>query len=99
VREELFRSAREALSNVVKHAGVTSAKVELSFSADEASVRVSDAGRGFDPAADRRAESFGLLSLQERAQALGGSAQISSEPGKGTQVLVRLPLEPARCSP
>ena len=98
VREELFRSAREALSNVVKHAGVTSARVEVSFGAGEASVRVSDEGRGFEPAADRRPESFGLLSLQERAQALGGSAEIGSEPGKGTQVLVRLPLEPPRGS-
>ncbi|HVO37826.1 MAG TPA: sensor histidine kinase [Spirochaetia bacterium] len=98
VREELFRSAREALSNVVKHAGVASARVELRFGPEEAAIRVSDTGRGFDPAADRRPESFGLLSLQERAQALGGSAEVRSEPGKGTQVDVKLPLERAQWS-
>ncbi len=96
VREELFRSAREALSNVVKHAGVTSARVDLCFGPQQATIRVSDAGRGFDPAAERRPESFGLRSLQERAQALGGSAEIRSEPGAGTQVEVRLPLQPSR---
>ncbi|HTP58800.1 MAG TPA: sensor histidine kinase [Spirochaetia bacterium] len=98
IREELFRSAREALSNVVKHAGVAAATVELRFAPREAVIRVTDTGRGFDPAAGRRPESFGLLSLEERARALGGAAEVRSEPGRGTQVEVRLPLERAECS-
>jgi signal transduction histidine kinase len=94
VKDALFRSAREALSNVFKHAGVGEAEVTLVFSPREAALRVRDAGRGFDPEADRRPESFGLQSLRERVEALGGAVCIRSAPTEGTEIEVRLPLDP-----
>jgi signal transduction histidine kinase len=94
VKDALFRCAREALSNVLKHAGVGEAEVTLAFSSREARLRVRDAGRGFDPDADRRPESFGLQSLRERVEALGGTVCIHSAPAEGTEIEARLPLDP-----
>ena len=94
VKDALFRCAREALSNVLKHAGVGEAEVTLAFGPREARLRVRDAGRGFDPDADRRPESFGLQSLRERVEALGGTVCIHSAPAEGTEIEARLPLDP-----
>jgi signal transduction histidine kinase len=88
----LFRAAVEALNNVRKHAGVVDAGIELSFTATEASIRVSDAGRGFDPGTAPGPESFGLSSLREEVEALGGTLRIRSAPGAGTEVEARVPL-------
>ncbi len=92
VKDALFRSAREALSNVLRHAGVTEAGITLRFDAHAAILRVSDAGRGFDSGVEGRPESFGLVGLRERAASHHGSVEIRSAPGKGTDVEVRLPL-------
>ena len=92
IREILFRAAVEALNNVARHAGVSEASVELSLGADAAAITVSDPGRGFDVSAPRPPESFGLLSMRERVEALGGSMSVHSAPGAGTSVEVRLPL-------
>jgi signal transduction histidine kinase len=94
VKDVLFRSAREALSNVYKHAGVGEAEVELTFGPREATLRVRDTGRGFNPEADRRPESFGLQALRERVEALGGAVCIRSAAAEGTEIEVRLPLKP-----
>jgi signal transduction histidine kinase len=92
VQEALFRTAREALNNVVKHAGVKEAGVALRFTGDEASIEVRDAGQGFDPAAERRSESFGLLALRERLEELGGGLRIEAAPGKGVVLVARVPI-------
>jgi signal transduction histidine kinase len=94
VKDALFRSAREALSNVFKHAGVGEAEVTLAFSPREAALRVRDSGRGFDPEADRQPESYGLQSIRERVEALGGTVCVRSAPAEGTEVEIRLPLDP-----
>jgi len=92
VKELIFKSVREALSNVLKHAGVREARATLRFDAQVAILRVSDGGRGFDPGALRKPESFGLMSLRERVESLHGSVAIRSASGKGTELEVRLPL-------
>jgi len=92
VKEMLFRSAQEALSNVLKHAGVGEAAIMVRFDDHATVLRVSDAGRGFDPKAARGPESFGLTGLEERVAAFHGSVDIRSTPGKGTEVEVRLPV-------
>jgi len=91
-KEALFRSAREALNNVVKHAGVSEARVALRFTDDEAVIEVRDAGRGFDPASGRQPESFGLLSLRERLEELGGRLSLDAAPGRGAGVEARVPI-------
>jgi len=92
-REVLYRAAVEALNNVARHSGVTEARLELVFGEREAILTVQDCGRGFDPEALRQPESFGLLSMRERAEARDGSVVVRSRPGQGTVVEVRLPLE------
>jgi len=92
VKEALFRTAREALNNVVKHAGVNEARVAVRFTDDEASIEIRDAGRGFDPTAEQGPESFGLLALRERLEELGGALSVEAAPGKGVAVVARVPI-------
>jgi signal transduction histidine kinase len=92
VKEALFRTVQEALNNVLRHAGVKEAAVELSFGGEEVSLRVRDAGRGFTPGAAASGESFGLINMRERVEGLGGSFSLASAPGAGTTVEARVPL-------
>jgi len=88
-RVTLFRSLRELLVNVARHAETREAWVEIGWRDGWACIRVEDSGPGFDPSAKRKG--FGLVSIVERVEHMGGSVRIESAPGKGTQVLVRVP--------
>lgn len=88
----LFRIAQESLSNIAKHAQASCVLVELSTSTDNVTLRVSDNGRGIKQEELSKANSFGLLGMRERVASLGGSVSISSSPGAGVTVEVRLPL-------
>lgn len=92
----LFRCIRELLLNVVKHADVPRATVRLRTHDNYLHIEVEDAGHGFSPerVAARRLEShsFGLLSVQERVEGLGGHMSINSAAGRGTLVLLRIPV-------
>lgn len=93
-----FRIAQEALTNMVRHAGRASARVELGCEDAWLTLVVSDDGPGFDVAQRRagalKGGSLGLLSMEERANMLGGTLEISSRPGAGTTVTARIPLQP-----
>ncbi len=97
LRELLFRSVRELLLNVVRHAGVNEAAVEMARAeSDQVRVTVMDRGKGFDPA-DHRWETvadsgFGLFDIQERLELLGGRLSIESAPGKGTTATLWTPV-------
>jgi signal transduction histidine kinase len=90
-RQELFLAFKEALANVVRHAGATMVWLRISVRDDQLVVEVADTGRGFN-ANERRAGADGLANMKERLQALGGRCEISSEPGKGTTVRFQAPL-------
>lgn len=92
VKETIFRTAREALNNIAKHAGVKESRLDLSFGLADIALLVQDAGRGFDPSAVRRPEGYGLLAMRERVEALGGTLQVRSSPGAGTEIEARFPL-------
>jgi PAS domain S-box-containing protein len=89
----VFAAVRELLLNVVKHAGADGASVRLRWLESGVEVEVSDDGRGFEEAAPAPDESrsFGLFSIQERFDDLGGSVSIRSVPGEGTTVTLVLP--------
>jgi len=88
----LFRIVQEALNNVAKHAEATTALVKIQFAENRVRVDVIDNGRGFTvpekPGDLPRLGKLGLAGLQERAQLLGGSLKLASEPGKGSTVTV-----------
>ena len=91
----LFRTVRELLINVAKHAQVTDAKVCLRTGDGMLHITITDAGCGFD--ADQgvlptTAGGFGLFSIRERLKAIDGEMQIDSQPGGGTKVFLRMPL-------
>ena len=90
VKEALFRTAQEALNNVLRHSGVKEAAVELEFAESEVRLCVRDAGKGFTPAAAAGGESFGLINMRERVEALGGTFRLVSAPGAGTTVEARI---------
>jgi two-component system, NarL family, sensor histidine kinase DevS len=87
---DLIQLTREALSNVSRHAAATTCRVSLYRSEQVTVLEVEDDGRGFDPAATSGGGQ-GLRNLQERAEALGGRAEVHSAPGEGTRVRVTLP--------
>jgi PAS domain S-box-containing protein len=86
----LFRIVQESLTNVARHAEARSASVTLSENGGQWLVEVSDDGRGFDPASAGR-KSLGLVGMRERALMLGGDIGITSAPGRGTTITVRMP--------
>ncbi len=101
VEAQLLRIVQEALTNVRKHAGVTAAHVSLALEPRQAEIVIADEGVGFSIAdfgltiSDRGfpiSNHFGLAIMAERAQAVGGSVEVTSAPGQGTTVTVRMPL-------
>jgi signal transduction histidine kinase len=93
----LFRNVRELLINVVKHAHADYVKVSVRRADPHICVRVEDNGIGFDPLevaamAAKRAE-FGLFSIRERLEQLGGYIEIESEPDRGTKITMLAPLK------
>jgi signal transduction histidine kinase len=96
VRRSLYRVCQEALANAARHAGVDMARVYLYVEPEEVHLSIRDTGRGFDPkealARERNRERFGLRSMQERVQTLGGTCDILSQGSQGTQILVRVPV-------
>jgi signal transduction histidine kinase len=94
---QILRIVQEALSNVRKHADATRASVHIVSSPSSIEIVIEDDGRGFAPdtrtrAADSRTPHFGLSTMRERAESIGGALDIASAPGEGTKVIVRLPL-------
>ena len=92
----LFRIAQETLNNVRRHAEASRAEVLVSFNHDSVQMVIEDDGQGFD-APDKFVDlvasgKLGLIGMHERAQILGGTLRIESEPGEGTKVVVDTPV-------
>lgn len=89
----IFRIVQEAISNIRKHAQTSRVKLVLKTQEHSLFLQVQDWGRGFDPRAfEDDLSHLGLVSMQERAQMLGGSFQIDSKIGEGTSITVTIPL-------
>ncbi len=92
----LFQAVRELLANVIKHSRAKKAKVTIETMEDQIRVTVRDDGIGFDPdevgpAMDEHG-AFGLFSIRERLEPLGGQMKVTSKPGQGTQVTLVGPV-------
>lgn len=90
----LYRFLQEALRNVVHHSGVHHATIAVTFAGGQVRVDVTDQGSGFDPAAVHPVggRHVGLLLMNDRARASGGTTTITSAPGQGTTVSLTLPV-------
>jgi signal transduction histidine kinase len=89
----LFRIVQEGLRNLMKHSGAAKAQVLLRKVGKNLVLSVRDEGVGFDVSNLRKKEGLGILSMEERAHLLGGRFEIHSEYGKGTRIVVSVPLE------
>jgi PAS domain S-box-containing protein len=88
----VYRIVQESLSNARKHAAAGSIRVRARRAGDRVDVEVEDSGCGFDVrAAGQRG--FGLVGMSERVLLAGGTCRVESEPGAGTRITVRLPLQ------
>ncbi len=103
----IFRVVQEALNNAAHHAGTGQARVRVLYTKTALSVLIEDKGKGFDPDAVKEESStedalgedvpeqhFGMLGMQERAKLVGAELGITSAPGKGTKVHLRISLKP-----
>jgi len=88
----LYRVAQEALQNATKHSRCRLIRVELTAGANAIRLRVSDDGRGFDPAAAEHNSGLGLVSMAERVRAAGGELTVQAAVGQGACVAVSIPL-------
>lgn len=87
----LYRVVQEALTNVVRHAGATTASVTISATAKRVRALVEDDGVGFDPSAELDRPHLGVDGIHERAALAGGTVAITSAPGTGTAVMLEVP--------
>ena len=87
----LFRIFQEALTNVARHANATEVQARFAREDSDLTLEVHDNGQGFDDKQLSGQRSLGILGMQERALILGGEFTITSAPGKGTTVRVRIP--------
>jgi len=86
----VLRIVQESISNACRHSKASRVLVGLTLDTDRVCIQIEDWGVGFAPGASR-SDGFGLEGIRQRVEALGGTATIQSEPGRGTCVSVELP--------
>ena len=94
-----YRTAQEAMTNVLKHAQATELRIELSDLEGFLTLEISDNGRGATAQDLAKLKSFGLLGLKERAQTVGGWLDVVTGAGEGVTLILSIPLEGAHCGP
>jgi signal transduction histidine kinase len=95
VKITAFRAVQESLTNIARHARTKAATVALRRNSSKLVLEVADAGKGFDPLKLEQ-NGNGLTGMRERVALAGGQLDLESTPGRGTRVLVQLPLRSAR---
>jgi nitrate/nitrite-specific signal transduction histidine kinase len=97
VELQLVRIVQESLTNVRKHARATSVRVDIRVRGEDVIAVVGDDGVGFNQAARTRSEHprFGLTTMRERSESIGGKLSMESTPGRGTTVTFSIPLRDA----
>jgi signal transduction histidine kinase len=91
----IFRIVQELITNTIKHAQAKVLDIHLNQNDNVLNIMVEDDGIGFDNTKSRKEQSgMGLSSIERRIEDLGGSVMIESQPGRGTSVIIDLPLQP-----
>ena len=89
-----FRTAQEALTNISKYAKCTQVIIDLTDTGGHLTLEVRDDGQGILKGELEKTKSFGISGLQERARTVGGWLDVSTHPGKGTSIILSVPLKP-----
>lgn len=89
----IYRIIQESLANIAKHSRARQVRITLGSSSGNIVLSIEDDGMGFVPQCVRHTPGIGLASMRERVQYVNGEFHISSEPGKGTVIMVSVPLE------
>ncbi len=93
LERETFRIAQEAIANALKHGAPARVDVRLRMPDGVLRLEVADDGRGFDPESHELYRHLGLVSMRERAEAIGGTLEVESRPGAGTKVSLEVALD------
>jgi two-component system sensor histidine kinase DegS len=89
----LYRIVQESLNNIAKHANANNIYINFEKVQDKLVLTIRDDGSGFDKNQNKKEKSFGLLGIQERVIMMNGLYEINSEINKGTEIIVKIPLE------
>ena len=92
IESNLLRISQEAITNAMKHSGANQINVRLSAGPEAVQLAIEDNGAGFDPHVNSLSRGFGLISMQERADRIGGDLTILTKPGAGTKIHLLLPI-------
>ncbi len=92
VEQALYRIAQEAMANIARHSGASHADISVLYEPARVRLIVADDGQGFDQT--QKPKGLGLRSIRERAESVGGQAQITGAPGRGTRIEIKIELKP-----
>ena len=92
IEQVYYRIAQEALENIVKHAEASLVKLSLVVQDSRYILKIEDNGIGFETLEERSSDTLGLQGMQERAADCGGDLSVTSEPGKGTCIMIKTEL-------
>ncbi|GGB08415.1 oxygen sensor histidine kinase NreB [Macrococcus hajekii] len=88
----VYRVTQEAILNAMKYAETDEVYINIAYDKDELTVEIADQGKGFDISSPPKGTGLGLFGMQERAEIVGGTVNINSEAGRGTQVTLTIPI-------
>lgn len=91
----VYRIVQELLNNIIKHANASEITIQLIKSSDNINLTVEDDGRGFDPEEARKKKGLGLSNIDLRVKKLSGRWNIDSGKGKGTTIIIDIPITKA----
>lgn len=91
--EHVFRIVQEALSNTLRHAEATEVLIEVKVHSKKLFIHIADNGKGFEPSSQQKMASYGLKTMKERSEEIGGTFAIRSKEGEGTHIDIRIPLQ------
>ncbi|NBI28930.1 sensor histidine kinase [Chengkuizengella marina] len=91
VEDHIFRIIQEALSNTLRHSKASEMEIKCSYNGSIVRLMIQDNGVGFDMNVQKHA-SYGIVSMKERINEIGGSIQFITAPGKGTRIEIRIPV-------
>lgn len=89
----IYRIIQEALTNIVKHASASYVSIGVVNNSNKLQVIIADNGKGFEPQKAQEKFSLGLITMKQRAETLNGELILESQEGKGTKILLNLPLK------